>query len=262
MISFSSADLNHWMALFFYPFVRIMAWLSIDPLLGNRAAPNSIRLGLALVLTIAIAPTLPSPPAVPVASGQGILILVQQILIGLALGFALRIVFAALSTAGQFIGMQMGLSMASLYDPVNGAQTPVLGQLLIVTSTLILFAANGHHQVIAALWNSFHEVPIGAVPASGRGFLGLVDWAGVIFSTGLHIALPVAAALLAANLALGMMTRAAPQLNIFSVGFPITLGTGLLALYFAIVYLPAYIERFWRDAIQAGLMSVRSMFGP
>lgn len=250
------------MALYFYPFVRILSWLAIDPLLGNRSAPNSIRLGLAMVLAVVVAPTLPPPQNLAVVSGDGLLVLMQQIVVGLAIGFALRIVFSALEMAGQFIGLQMGLSIASLYDPINGAQTPVLGQFLTVTAALILFAMDGHHQVIAALWSSFHDVPIAATPVSGRGFLILLEWAGTIFSTGLHIALPVTAALLAANLALGMMTRAAPQLNIFSVGFPITLGAGFITLYFSIVYLPAYLEQYWRQAIEAGVRATRGMIGP
>jgi flagellar biosynthetic protein FliR len=262
VFTISSADWNGWMAQFFFPFVRILAWLAIDPLLGSSSAPNTVRLGLALVLAAVIAPTLPPFQYVPLVSGDGLLILLQQIAVGLSLGFALRIVFSALELAGQFIGMQMGLSMSSLYDPINGTQTPALGQFLVITTALLLFAMNGHHQVIAALWQSFRDVPIGATPISGKGFMILLEWAGTIFSTGLHIALPVTAALLAANLALGMMTRAAPQLNIFSVGFPITLGAGFLTLYFSLLYLPAYVESFWREAVEMGMATVRGLAGP
>jgi len=262
VLTLSSADWNQYMALFFFPFVRILAWLSVDPLLGSRSAPNSIRLGVAVVLAVVIAPTLPPQPVVAIVSGDGLLILLQQIAVGLALGFALSVVFSAMEVAGQFIGMQMGLSLSSLYDPVNGTQTPAIGQFLSMTSALVLFAMDGHHQVIAALWQSFRDVPIAATPASGRGFLVLVDWGAAIFNTGLHIALPVTAALLTANLALGMMTRAAPQLNIFSVGFPITLSAGFLTLYFAIQYLPSYLETFWRQALELGISAIQGMAGP
>lgn len=262
MFTISSADWNSWMAQFFFPFVRILAWLAIDPLLGSRSAPNSVRLGLALVLAVVISPSLPPFPHVPIASGAGFLIMLQQIAIGLSLGFTLRIVFAALELAGQFVGLQMGLSMASLYDPINGAQTAVIGQFLVITSTLLLFAMDGHHQVISALWQSFRDVPIAATPISGKGFMLILEWGGTIFSTGLHIALPITAALLAANLALGMMTRAAPQLNIFSVGFPITLGAGFLTLYFSVFYLPTYVERIWTEALEAGMAVIRGLAGP
>ena len=262
MLTVSSADLNWMMALFFYPFVRILAWLAVDPLLGNRSAPNMVRLGLAVALAVVIAPTLPPPPQVALVSGAGLLILLQQIAIGLALGFSIRIVFAALEFAGQFMGLQMGLSMASLYDPVNGAQTPVLAQFLTLTSILVLFAMNGHHLVIAALWQSFYDVPVVLQSSSGQGFMVLLGWAATIFKTGLHIALPITAALLTANLAIGMMTRAAPQLNIFAVGFPITIGAGFLVLYFSIMYLPAYLERFWGQALESGNAAMRGMVAP
>lgn len=250
------------LALFFYPFVRIMAWLSVDPLLGNRAAPHSVRVALAFILALVIAPTLPLQPQVEVVSGPGLLILVQQILIGLALGFALKIVLMAMEFAGHIMGLQMGLSFATLFDPINGAQTAVLSQLLVITAALILFAFNGHHLVLAALWQSFHDVPIGILSFSGRGFMVLVEWGGTIFMTGLHIALPVTAALLAANLAIGMMTRASPQLNIFAVGFPITLAAGFLVLYLSLLYMPAFLEGLWLRALDTGVGAMQGVVGP
>lgn len=262
MLTLSSADWNAMVALFFYPLVRILAWLAVDPLLGNRAAPNSVRVGLAVALAVVIVPTLPPPPPVPLVSGEGLLILLRQIAIGLALGFAMRIVFTAVEFAGQFMGLQMGLSMASLYDPINGAQTPVLAQLLVITSALLLFAMNGHHQVIAALWQSFHDIPVVPATPTAFGFSVLAGWGAAIFKAGLHIALPVTAALLTANLAIGMMTRAAPQLNIFAVGFPITIGAGFVVLYFSIIYLPVYLERFWLQAVEVAGSAMRGMGGP
>jgi len=260
MLTLSSTDLDALMVLFFYPFVRILAWLMFDPLLGNRAAPMRVRVVLALVLTVAIAPILPlSPPVAPV-SGDGLLILLQQIAIGSVLGFSLRIVFAMVEVAGQFMGMQMGLSFATLFDPINGAQTPVASQFLVLTTVLILFAFNGHHLVIEALAQSFVEVPVGTTIAAS-GFVAVVHWAGAMFSTGLHIALPVTAALLATNLTIGMMSRAAPQLNIFAVGFPLTLGAGFLVLYFTLAYLPAQLDRIWLQALQAGMGAMRGVGG-
>ena len=262
MPTVSSADLNQMMVLFFYPFARILAWLAIDPLLGNRTVPNSVRLGLAVALAVVVAPTLPPPPQIALVSGDGLLILLQQIAIGLALGFSLRIVLAAVEIAGQFMALQMGLSMASLYDPINGAQTPVLAQFMTIASVLALFAMNGHHQVIAALWQSFHDIPVALAASSSQGFIVLVGWAATIFKTGLHIALPITAALLAANLAIGMMTRAAPQLNIFAVGFPITISAGFLVLYFTMAFLPPYLERFWGQAVAMAGTAMRGMVLP
>jgi flagellar biosynthetic protein FliR len=262
MLTISSVDWNAWLALFFYPFVRILAWLSTDPLLGNRAAPNSVRVALAFILAIVIAPTLPPQPQVELVSGEGLLILAQQILIGVALGFALKIAFMAMEFAGHLMGLQMGLSFASLFDPINGAQTAVLSQLLVLTAALILFSFDGHHLVLAALWQSFHDVPIGSLAFSGRGLMVLVEWGGTIFMTGLHIALPVTAALLAANLAIGMMTRASPQLNIFAVGFPITLAAGFLVLYLSLLYLPAFLEGIWLRSLDVGKAAVQGLVVP
>lgn len=249
------------LALFLFPFVRVLAWLSFDPLLGNRSAPVSVRVALALVLTVAIVPILPPINPVPLVSGDGILILLQQIAIGAALGFTLRILFASVELAGQFMGLQMGLSFATLFDPINGAQTPVVAQFLVLSTALILFAFNGHHLVIGALAQSFEEIPVSA-SLSSAGFAMVANWAGTLFSTGLHIALPVTAALLATNLAIGMMTRASPQLNIFAVGFPLTLGAGFLVLYFALAYLPASIEQLLLKTLEAGASAMNGMAGP
>lgn len=259
MLTLSSTDWNAWMGLFLFPFVRILAWLMADPLLGNRVVPTQVRVGLAMLLAIAVAPTLPAQPSVELVSGDGLLLLMQQIAIGVALGFAVRIVFAAMELAGQFLGLQMGLSFATLFDPVNGAQTPVLAQLLSIMTVLLLLAFNGHHLIIMALWNSFDAIPIVPGGFSARGFMMLVDWGGAIFSSGLHIALPVSAALLAANLTIGMMTRAAPQLNIFAVGFPITLGVGFVVLYLSIVYMPSFLESFFLRAVSVGSAAMRGM---
>lgn len=256
MLTLSSVELEGLLALFLFPLVRILAWLSFDPLLGNRAAPARVRLVLGVALAVAIVPVLPPVERVPLLSADGIVVLLQQIAIGAALGFTLRIVFAAIELAGQFMGLQMGLSFATLFDPVNGAQTPALAQFLVLTSALLLFAFNGHHLVIAALVQSFHDVPVSA-SLSGAGFAMLAEWAGTLFRTALHIALPVTAALLATNLAIGMMTRASPQLNIFAVGFPLTLGAGFVVLYFTLVYLPARLDQLWSLAMQvaAGAMA-------
>jgi len=260
MLTLSSTDLDAVLVLFFFPFVRILAWLRFDPLLGNRAVPMRMRVVLAMLLTVAVAPILPTAPQVALASGEGLMVLLQQIAIGAVLGFSLRIVFGIVEVAGQFMGMQMGLSFATLFDPVNGAQTPVVSQFLVLASTLILFSFNGHHLVIAALAQSFVEVPVGST-LTAPGFAAVVHWGGIMFSTGLHIALPVTAALLATNLTIGMMSRAAPQLNIFAIGFPLTLGAGFLVLYFTLAYLPAQLDRIWLQALDVGMSAMRGVGG-
>ncbi|HNA82247.1 MAG TPA: flagellar biosynthetic protein FliR [Thiobacillaceae bacterium] len=260
MLTLTSGQLEGLIALFLFPFVRILAWLSFDPLLGNRSAPVTVRVALAFVLAVAIAPVLPPPVPAALASGDGFLILLQQIAVGAALGFTLRILFAAVELAGQFMGLQMGLSFATLFDPVNGAQTPVVAQFLVLSTSLILFAFNGHHLVIGALVQSFTDIPVSA-SLGGKGFGTLVVWSGTLFSTGLHIALPVTAALLATNLAIGMMTRASPQLNIFAVGFPLTLGAGFLVLYLTLQYLPGSLDQLLLETLRAATAVMRGVAG-
>jgi flagellar biosynthetic protein FliR len=260
MFTLSSADLDTMLALFFFPFVRILAWLSFDPLLGNKAVPTRVRVALAMVLAMVVTPMLPVETPLRLASGDGVLILLQQIAIGAALGFALRIVFTAVEYAGQLMGLQMGLSFATLFDPVNGAQTQVVAQLLVLSTALILFAFNGHHLVIIALVQSFQDIPIGAT-LSVDGFSMLAHWGAVLFEVGLHISLPVTAALLATNLTIGMMSRASPQLNIFAIGFPLTLGVGFLVLYLSLAYLPARLEEFWLRAVKLGADAMRGVAG-
>jgi flagellar biosynthetic protein FliR len=259
MLTIASTDWNAWLGLFLYPFVRILAWLMADPLLGNRVVPTQVRIGLAMIMAVAVAPLLPVAPNVALVSGDGLLLLLQQIAIGVALGFSIRILFAAVELAGQFLGLQMGLSFAALFDPINGAQTPVLAQFLTILTVLVLLAFNGHHLIIMALWSSFEAIPLAPGPLSGRGFMMLVEWGGAIFTTGLHIALPVAAALLTANLTIGMMTRAAPQLNIFAIGFPISMGVGFVVLYLSMVYMPSFLESFFLRAVSVGAAAMRGV---
>ena len=250
MITVNTAQLEAWLAAFLFPLVRILAWLGADPLFGNRAAPVSVRVALGLVLTVAIVPVLPPAPPVALSSGEGLLILAQQVVIGAALGFMLRIVFAILEFAGQFMGLQMGLSFATLIDPVNGAQTPVVAQFMVIIAALVLFAFDGHHLILEALVESFRLLPIGVQPLSGLDFVTIVGFGAEIFRLGLKIALPVTAALLSTNLAIGMMTRAAPQLNIFAVGFPLTLVAGFVALYFTLIFLPQTLEGVWMKVVE------------
>ncbi|OYY93280.1 MAG: flagellar biosynthetic protein FliR [Hydrogenophilales bacterium 28-61-23] len=260
MFTLSSADLDAMLALFFFPFVRILAWLSFDPLLGNKGVPTQVRVALAMLIAMVVTPILPTDTPLRLASGDGVLILLQQIAIGAALGFSLRIVFSTIEFAGQLIGLQMGLSFATLFDPVNGAQTQVVAQFLTLSTVLILLAFNGHHLVITALVVSFQEIPIGSTLSAG-GFAMLAGWGGTLFAVGLHISLPVTAALLVTNLTIGMMSRASPQLNIFAIGFPLTLGMGFLVLFLALAYLPAQLDQFWRQAVEIGARAMLAVTG-
>lgn len=251
MIQITTAQWYAWIAAFMFPFLRILGLILADPLLGNRSVPVAAKLGLALFVTLMVAPLLPPMPAVEPASAPGLLIAAQQVLIGVAMGFALRIALTAAEMAGQLAGLQMGLGFAVFFDPQSGVQTAVVGQFVGLFAILIFLSVNGHHVVLGALVESFRALPISAEPVNPLGLRVLVEWGGVIFSAGLLISLPVVAALLIANTAVGVMTRAAPQLNIFAVGFPVTLATGLVALYLATPYIGPALANLFEQAVLA-----------
>ncbi|MDD5613252.1 MAG: flagellar biosynthetic protein FliR, partial [Gallionella sp.] len=182
----------------------------------------------------------------------GLLIVVQQIIIGTAMGLTLRMIFNAFEMAGELAGLQMGLGFASFYDPQNASYSPVIAQWLGITASLAFLALNGHLIIISALAESFHTLPVGEMMPA-KGYYSVAAWGGNIFSYGVQIALPILAALLITNLALGILTRAAQQLNPFAIGFPITLGIGFFILSFTLPYLPALLEHVMQDSVDSAL---------
>lgn len=251
MIAFTSAQLDAWITAFMFPLARIMGVLASAPVFNNAAQPNRIRLVAGLVITIALVPVLPPMPAIPPGSWVGLAVLAQQIIIGVLLGFTLRIAFAAIDVAGELIGMQMSLSFAVFYDPQNAGQTPVLSEFLGLLTTLIFLAMNGHLLTLQVLAESFKLLPVSATPMHAGGFASFLAWSSTLFSAGLLLALPLIAALLIANLAMGVLARVAPQLNIFAVGFPVTLMSGFLVLMFSIPYFGAAMEKLFDHAFRA-----------
>lgn len=261
MISFTSAQLDAWIAAFLFPLARIFGLLASAPIFNNAAQPQRIRLAAGLVITSALVPVLPPMPAVPAGSWIGFTIIAQQILIGVLLGFTLRIAFAAIDVAGDLIGMQMSLSFAVFYDPQNAGQTPVISEFLGLLTMLIFLAMNGHLLTLQVLVESFKLLPITATPFAAGGFATLLAWSSTLFSAGLLLALPLIAALLIANLAMGVLARVAPQLNIFAVGFPVTLTAGFIVLMFSIPYFGAAMERLFDNAFRAMAAVLRAAAG-
>lgn len=250
MISITTAELNALLAAFLWPLTRVLALVASAPVLGNPSVPLQVRLGLAVMITLIVVPILGPMPQVEPGSQAGLLILAQQIVIGLAIGFAMRVVFVAVEMAGELVGLQMGLGFATFFDPANAGHIPVVGQFLGLVVTLFFVTINGHLQMISLLSQSFSALPISGAPLAATGFRVLVSWGGEIFAAGLLLALPLLAALLTTNLALGILTRAAPQLNIFSVGFPLTLAMGLLVLGLALPHFAPVLERMIQDGLQ------------
>ncbi len=200
------------------------------PAIGNDFVPTQARILLALGLAIALAPIVQPPPAVELFSLAGGLTIGREVAIGLILGFALKLVLDAVTLGGQSIAMSMGLGFAVFIDSARGVNVPVLGQFLLLLATLIFLSLDGHLQAIALLANSFTTLPIGS--DTGVAYLAerLVEFSGVVFTGAVSIALPAVTALLVVNIAFGVMSRAAPTLNLFAVGFPVSLLFGLIAL--------------------------------
>lgn len=245
MVSFSSAQLDAWLAAFMFPLARILGLMASAPVFSNAGLPRRVRLVAGLAVTIAIAPALPPMPAIATGSWQGLFILAEQLAIGVLLGLTLRVVFAAVDVAGELIGLQMGLAFAVFYDPQNSGQTPVLSEFLGLLATLIFLAMNGHLLCLATLMESFRLLPVdGAMLATGS-FRVLAASMATMFSAGVLLSLPLVAALLIANIAMGVLSRVAPQLNLFAVGFPVTMVSGFVVLMISLPYFGAAMERLF-----------------
>jgi flagellar biosynthesis protein FliR len=228
-LALTSGQLEGWVAQAFFPFVRISSCLMVAPLFGARFVPARSRLVLSAALTALVVPLLPAPSIAPF-SGAGFVVVAQQLLIGVAMGFALQVVFDALGLAGQLLANSMGLSFAFNVDPLRGSSTAALGQLYIILATLTFLALGGHLALIELLVGSLHTLPVGTEGLGRDGLWSLVNWGGTLFSGAIMIALPGVTALLIVNLAFGVVSRAAPSLNLFAVGFPISLVVGLVVV--------------------------------
>ncbi len=242
MFTFTSTQLNGWLAELFWPFVRIGSCFMVAPAFGSVTVPARVRIVLAGAVALLVAP-LVKVPDVAALSAAGALITVQQVIIGAALGFSLQILFEAVSLGGELLANSMGLSLAFNLDPQNGASTPTVSQLYTVLVTLIFLVLNGHLALIRTLVDGFQTMPIGTTGLGAAGLWSVVNWGSQLFSGALAVALPGVTALLIANLAFGVVSRAAPTLNIFSVGLPVSLVFGLVAI---MATLPALESSFIR----------------
>lgn len=254
-MNFTDQELTQWLTGFLWPFFRIAALVAVAPILGVRVVPMRFRVGIALALTLVIAPVLPPGPQVDPASAEGVLISGAQILTGLAMGFLMRLVFSAVEMGGNLIGQTMGLGFAQMMDPANGVTVPVVSQFYTVLATLIFLVLNGHLILIETLVDSFRAIPVALTSVGAGGLWVLLEWSGWIFKGALIISLPALASLLLVNAAFGVMMRAAPQLNIFVIGFPISL---MLGFVFILLSLPLFAPQFSSLAGSA-FDAVRSM---
>ena len=256
-MSFSEAQLNTFLAAYLWPFVRISSMLLATPVLNSRQLPMQIRLFLALLITWIMVPSLPEQPAFDVLSHAGFVTMLQQVLIGVIMGFILQMVFAALVFGGQVVAYSMGLGFASMIDPQNGVQVPVLAQYYLIIATLFFLTINGHLLVIDLLADSFHSLPVAQDGITRNGLHELVAWGSRMFAGGLLIAMPIMGAMLMVNMGMGVVMRAAPQLNIFSVGFPITMLMGFALMWVTLPNVMNVFNNLLEEAFQLMMQTLR-----
>jgi flagellar biosynthetic protein FliR len=261
MLSVTSVELNAWMAAFLFPFARIMALMATSPVLSNNAIPNRVKIGLGALLSAVISPTLGPMPAVGVGSATGLWIIAQQIVTGAALGLTMRLVFSAVEAAGDFAGMSMGLSFANFFQSNSDGATQVVARFLNFIAVLAFLSADVHLQMIAVLADTFAALPVTADPLAATGARAVAAWGGVVFSAGLSLALPVIVALLITNLALAILNRAAPQIGIFQVGFPLTLAVGMLVLELLTPNMWPFLERLFGQGLDVMMRVTLGMRG-
>lgn len=250
MLSVTSAQLDAWLAALMFPLARLLGLVTSAPLFGNRGIPPRIRLAAGLVIAMAVLPALPPIPPLPADSWLALAVLVQQALIGIAIGFLMRLFFAAIDVAGEMIGLQMGLSFAVFFNPQTGGQSSVVAEFLGLLALLVFLGLNGHLMLVKVLVASFEWLPVGTA-SDASGWLLIVRYAAVMFASGVLLALPIVAALLTTNIALGVLTRAAPQLNLFAVGFPVTLTVGFFVLSLSLAAFAPMVQRIFEIGFDA-----------
>lgn len=244
----SSLEITQWISSFMWPFVRFGAMFMVAPFFGARNIPVRIRVILALTLALLVQPKL---AAVPVAEFLGpgwVLLMVQQVLIGTMLGVILQVAFSAVVLAGQTIATSMGLGFASAVDPQNGIQVTMVGQLYTIIATLMFLAFNGHLALVEILALSFELAPLSIGAFSIDGLWEMVLWSGQMFAGAVLMSLPVVVGVLMVNLAFGIVTRAAPQLNIFAVGFPVTMLVGFVLMLVSISSLDSVLPALFENS--------------
>lgn len=250
MFELDVAALQHWLNQFIWPLMRISGFCMVAPILGTALVPPRARLLLVLFITLAVAPSLHDLPHPDPLSPRSVILIAQQLLIGVGMGFFLQLMTQTFVMFGQIAAMQMGLGFASLNDPINGVSVASVSQFYLMLVTLLFLSLDGHLVMIEILTESFYTLPVGMEVGAGR-LQTLLGWASWMFGAGLLMALPAVTALLIINCSLGIITRAAPQLNIFAIGFPLMVVLGLLILWVSMNSVLPQFERYNGEALQA-----------
>jgi len=230
MLTFTDAQVLAWITPILWPFLRVLALFSALPVFAQRGVPVRVRVALAFLIAFCAQATLPTMPLIPLDSAPAVMAVAQQVLIGLSLGFAVRIVFTAIEFAGELIGLQMGLNFAGFFDPMSGGDATATSRFFGVSVGWLFIVTGGHLALIAAVIQSFQSFPVGPEPFAFLRTVQPQSWGAEVFRLGLWIALPMIAMLLFVNLVLGIISRVAQQMNVFAIGFPITVSVGLIGM--------------------------------
>lgn len=245
-MTFSAEFLLNWLATYFWAFCRIAAMLMVMVAIGSKTTPTRIRLFYALTITFAVLPVIPAAPSdIELFSLASALVILQQILIGIAIGTVSVFVVQTFVVAGQIIAMQTSLGFASMADPMNGQSSPVVGQFYVLLVTLLFFAVDGHLLMIEMIVRSFETLPVSMNGLLAVDYQKIAGWFSLMFSAALAFSIASMVAMLLVNLSFGIMTKAAPQLNIFSLGFSISMVFGLFVLWVTMVNVPVHFENQW-----------------
>jgi flagellar biosynthetic protein FliR len=241
--------INQYVADFILPFSRISALIMTMIGFGAKTIPGRIKLFLCLAVTVAIMPAIPPSKVIDLLSFNTAILIGQQMVIGVMLGFVTVMVVNTFTLAGQIIAMQSGLGFASLIDPASGMNVPAIGQFFLILSSLLFWAMDGHLAYLQFIVASFDTLPIPTPHLSAIKYKEIVEWGSWMFATALSLSLAPVTAMLLVNFAFGVMTRAAPQLNIFAIGFPITMMSGLLIMWLTFGNFFTHFELQWQRAL-------------
>jgi len=249
VITFTEAQLAAWLSPIVWPFLRVLALFSVAPVFSIRSIPQRVKIGLAFFVAFAAQAGLAGQPLVSLNSPQALGAVVQQVGVGLSIGFAVRLVFTSVELAGELVGLQMGLNFASFFDPSSNAQVSAVSRFMGHMSTLLFVVMNGHLIVLMAVIKSFESFPVDGNFFDTLQNIKLYALGSSLFSSALWIALPMIGMLLFVNLAMGVISRVAPQMNIYSIGFPVTLTMGLVGVTITLPMLDQPVMALMEKAI-------------
>jgi flagellar biosynthetic protein FliR len=232
------------------PFLRISGMFAAMVGLSAQSIPTPVRALLTIFMTLVIMPVVKPVAMTDLVSLGSFLLMLQQMLVGVAIGFISMMVLNTFVIAGQVIAMQTGLGFASIVDPINGINVPAVGQFYLILATLLFWTLDGHLAMIQMIVLSFDAFPIGEVWWTGEQFRQIAHWAGWMFVAAVTLSLAPIVSLLIVNLAFGVMTKAAPQLNIFSIGFSIAQIMGLIIIWLTLGNFTNHFTQQWQRAQQ------------